>query len=781
MKKNKLILLLLISSFFLAFSIPENNEHPKENKTPPITTEDNEKSQRFLNVASWKGEVTVSYVGMNSGSQDDYRITKNVHFEQELDFVTDEGQKQMMDPLNTTASQTNNPYGVNMEDLQNGTVDPTEMMEQMKVSMDSYKMWTADPTMLPESSAKTVTEIKAKKNESWVNSIEGCANCCEVNLREDWTSSHKANIGTIMISVNTKDNVYGFMSSSSIPEGAEFKHRAVYNPNNCEKTGHTYENVDEMKSEFPDNFLSEKPGEIRLTRLQLPQEGLVLMGSSVIDTICVMEEKDGIYSKKNIPVQVSWIFYPSDMELPEATLEIDDKTWIPEPDKSVGVKLSWENVTPSEIRFTLADISAEPGECLNDEVKDSEKPDLEIHPEMKNQGFVITQDGSRVIATKKSVSSSEEELLLLSHDYGAYGDVTAEIKVDGVWYPAKNKDDENRTRVDVPFDDNQNFIADEWEKLVGVLEKGYPDEWDEDPFPEGQDSPGDGFTLYEEYRGFKAISHTLQNGKNVLLTKDHHFRMDPRHKDVFVYDQDGLFKKYYTSQNPAELNWHCISPKNMKKFTPAEPTSFEHRWINYNTSEKHYFRKQYAMYVKSWSDDNEQGIANSLGKIFFENDEINRTFTLQQSVCSNYKRPDHPLRCRYVINISPSGIHKYVKNLDVSEENKAIILEKLMENTVIHEVGHGLGIREHFDFELDDDTNKSRESGVLSCFMRYDKTTNDKQHPKVVYMDHYCKKGEKWTVVDNDSANDPNYSGPIQHQEYDSHDCWGQINVKGDL
>lgn len=185
MKKNKLILLLLISSFFLAFSIPENNEHPKENKTPPITTEDNEKSQRFLNVASWKGEVTVSYVGMNSGSQDDYRITKNVHFEQELDFVTDEGQKQMMDPLNTTASQTNNPYGVNMEDLQNGTVDPTEMMEQMKVSMDSYKMWTADPTMLPESSAKTVTEIKATKNESWVNSIEGCANCCEVNLRED--------------------------------------------------------------------------------------------------------------------------------------------------------------------------------------------------------------------------------------------------------------------------------------------------------------------------------------------------------------------------------------------------------------------------------------------------------------------------------------------------------------------------------------------------------------------------------------------------------------------
>lgn len=573
-----------------------------------------------------------------------------------------------------------------------------------------------------------------------------------------------------MISVNTKDNVYGFMSSSSIPEGAEFKHRAVYNPNKCEKTGHTYENVDEMKSEFPDNFLSEKPGEIRLTRLQLPQEGLVLMGSSVIDTICVMEEKDGIYSKKNIPVQVSWIFYPSDMELPEATLRIDDKAWIPEPDKSVGVKLSWENVTPSEIRFTLADISEEPGECLNDEVKDSEKPDLEIHPKMKNQGYVITQDGSRVIATKKPISSSEEELLLLSHDYGAYGDVTAEIKVDGVWYPAKNKDDENRTRVDVPFDDNQNFIADEWEKKVGVLDIGYPDEWDEDPFPEGQDSPGDGFTLYEEYRGFKAISHTLQNGKNVLLTKDQHFRMDPRHKDVFIYDEHQLFEKYYSQLNPAKLNWHIVSQDQL---TYTNKNDTKHRWINCNTSERHYFRPQYAMhlryYTRSTSTANSTGIAKNLAAVFDQHDDLQSLST--GKYCMQSPSP-HPLKCFYAINIIKWSVKDLSELLD--PDGSKGLYEKFMLVTVLHEVGHGLGISHHTKLAEDERKIDGEKTGVLDCALR-EETSNDMSKPWLTQMNRYCHSNEVWYITSAGQANS------IEKKTMQSHNCFGQINVKGDL
>ncbi|MCK5702133.1 MAG: hypothetical protein KAI29_13305, partial [Cyclobacteriaceae bacterium] len=79
--------------------------------------------------------------------------------------------------------------------------------------------------------------------------------------------------------------------------------------------------------------------------------------------------------------------------------------------------------------------------------------------------------------------------------------------------------------------------------------------------------------------------------------------------------------------------------------------------------------------------------------------------------------------------------------------------------------------------ETKKETDESPYTGVLTCAMRYE-NLNDFLHPGFVTMDRYCDQGEKWRKV----ANQENTSDvkPIEFEEYESHNCFGQINIKGD-
>ncbi len=77
--------------------------------------------------------------------------------------------------------------------------------------------------------------------------------------------------------------------------------------------------------------------------------------------------------------------------------------------------------------------------------------------------------------------------------------------------------------VTLPLDGNGNGIADCWEKAHGIWPCAADS--DDDGEPKGK-APGDGFSAYEEYRGF--------------FVKGRHGRLDPNTKDLFVHDPDGL-------------------------------------------------------------------------------------------------------------------------------------------------------------------------------------------------------------------------------------------------
>ncbi|MEI6499555.1 MAG: hypothetical protein WCP21_00855, partial [Armatimonadota bacterium] len=74
--------------------------------------------------------------------------------------------------------------------------------------------------------------------------------------------------------------------------------------------------------------------------------------------------------------------------------------------------------------------------------------------------------------------------------------------------------------VSLPYDMDGDNIADAWQEEKGVVGKA-PSSDDEDQ-PQGDFVPGDGFTLWEEYRGF------LEGGK--------HIHGDPARKDYFICD-----------------------------------------------------------------------------------------------------------------------------------------------------------------------------------------------------------------------------------------------------
>ena len=65
------------------------------------------------------------------------------------------------------------------------------------------------------------------------------------------------------------------------------------------------------------------------------------------------------------------------------------------------------------------------------------------------------------------------------------------------------------------------------------MKSGHPLTWDEDSKPEKQKDNGDGYTLFEEYRGFAVHkpNETAADKQDVFV------RTDPDQKDVFIYDR----------------------------------------------------------------------------------------------------------------------------------------------------------------------------------------------------------------------------------------------------
>jgi|TARA_Y100000294_G_C8568577_1_gene341823 hypothetical protein len=206
----------------------------------------------------------------------------------------------------------------------------------------------------------------------------------------------------------------------------------------------------------------------------------------------------------------------------DATLEVVKKNWRPEHDNeanTLSVTASVEQpAIPAKFRFTLFEVTREKGWAMNAGGKDDDSLDLEFLDGLA--GFLSpeeTSDGWEIEANRTMTTAT---VVVKANDYGAWGKLKCEVNVDGHWWPCKS--DDGGGYVTIPHDEDENKIADFWEEDKGVSGDAAADD---DETPEGRE-PGDGFSNYEEYRGFQ-IEGTWRD-------------TDPTEKDLFVHNTSGL-------------------------------------------------------------------------------------------------------------------------------------------------------------------------------------------------------------------------------------------------
>ncbi|HWR97537.1 MAG TPA: hypothetical protein VN317_03875 [Candidatus Methanoperedens sp.] len=191
-------------------------------------------------------------------------------------------------------------------------------------------------------------------------------------------------------------------------------------------------------------------------------------------------------------------------------------------------------VEVGKFRFELRDTSREPGVCMNfprlgggggkgasaDPPPDPEF-DLRFDPRLGGT------DGRRQVQRLEPQLDADgrpfAEAWIECYDYGAWGElvVVAEL-LDGREITGHLEGEPSVAFVKIPKRSGLSLIADAWKQDRGVA---LPDGDDGEGDPEGDGRPGDGLTLFEEYRGF------FENGG--------HLRGDPKKKELFIGNRIG--------------------------------------------------------------------------------------------------------------------------------------------------------------------------------------------------------------------------------------------------
>ncbi len=274
-------------------------------------------------------------------------------------------------------------------------------------------------------------------------------------------------------------------------------------------------------------------------------------------------------------------------------------------------------------------------------------------------------------------TTNEVTVRIKSKDYGAWAKLKAEINVDGVWYQAKSED--GKDYITIPLDQDENHISDWWEKQNNVF--GQAAASDEDDRPEGVGrEPGDGFSNYEEYRGFR-INGQWQS-------------TNPTYKDLFIRDEIGL-----------GIGW--LSDLILAVHLVDEGEMDSHNMVTFNRG-----------YAKVAGQDGQKGI-------------LLRMENLEPGTAGECRpMPGCPNAVKEVLI---DTFETKLGNLPIDEaEERQRYAEGLftysdvhLAATIAHELGHALNILHHgfiwAEFESDCDVAHMGGlwSGDLSCVMRY--------------------------------------------------------------
>ena len=395
----------------------------------------------------------------------------------------------------------------------------------------------------------------------------------------------------------------------------------------------------------------------------------------------------------------------------------------------------------AKITFTLANVSTEPGVCINGPA--AKGLDMKfIEEENYDENLTVFP---KEIQTKDFVK--ETEVIVSSFDYGAFAElhVTAKDR-DGKKLKVILQGKE-RTSIALPKAELGGRIADAWREKEAV--EGLPDDWDAE-LVKGQQVNGDGLSLYEEYRG--ALTGRTEDGT--------YTRLNPKEKELFVVDEAGILNAelWKSASGIAAI---FVSTKNTKGTGTAA------RELNWCTN-----------YAKAGS---KHAVVIDTKTKTLENNvmgEVNEGVTTPRDVtfCHVYPKTAldfvneliHKLQIAIKNPESEDGEYFTASGLppklwkDALDRLGPETIDKIvalqLKWTAIHELGHACGIKGHLSMG---EPQQETSLGHPQCFMRYTKSQEDAMHFLLQILFPDAKTVMGFTLFCTDGYN-----------------CMGALNVK---
>lgn len=325
--------------------------------------------------------------------------------------------------------------------------------------------------------------------------------------------------------------------------------------------------------------------------LPYPEKRLILFAS---------EQKvrdDDVSNAASVPLEWDYTIYLEPASLEELRLEIDEPaayaTWRPEttPERDAGTPLEITarlvsstggkpNTKVESFEWELQNTSKEPGVTLNFPLKATDaKFDLEL--DASGEHFVLTKENQKMERAVREGWS--DTVKVVPFDWGGWStlQVTA-ILADGRRVSGKLKG-KNEYGLRVPKRDKDSRIADGWKNSTGASGA----DKDDDEEIAGQKDNGDGFTLYEEYRGW------VHDGQ--------HLGGNPKDKDFFVLNLIGA------DAEPGIDLFAGVSELAVHAKLRPEEMSEETRLMNGNHREGAHNQDQHGVWVKTFASKSELG------------------------------------------------------------------------------------------------------------------------------------------------------------------------------
>ncbi|BDI33635.1 hypothetical protein CCAX7_56860 [Capsulimonas corticalis] len=342
------------------------------------------------------------------------------------------------------------------------------------------------------------------------------------------------------------------------------------------------------------------------------------------------------------------------------------------------------------IDIYLHEVSEQLGICMNYPTDARTKKGL-FFPHTQPAGITWV-DEQHVKTT--SATALDATVNVCARDTGAYGKIDAKCELLGLDSKSVRNTD---TYLAIPLDDDNNNIADQYEKDNGIYDRRLAANWDEEDKPANWRSNGDGLTLYEEYRGFLIDD---PNHKEVFQ------RLDQKKRKLFVYlngpDHDIYRQGAELFKNASGLDvYYLHDPKRMKPMAQA----MHPRWMNFNKTPYSDY-DQAAVWIDDYDDNKTAytkpmpGIDEVAPQCPVTTDAINISRPKNTEEVFNWtgrfppRQPANAPTPRIKAACIAMGIDFASIGDTITARNPELV-NQLMVFSVAHELGHATGARHH--------------------------------------------------------------------------------------